>query len=103
MGFDFCQRNHALFASVFDGKGRCTARAHGDVDRLDGLFDVVRVEVAPPDDDQVESGYFAARVALTQTVRAASAYLVKGVTKAEAPLLVRLIVRLSARFGMVVP
>jgi hypothetical protein len=54
-------------------------------------------------DDAAESGYFAARAALATAVSEASKYLAqKGLTKAGAPALVRLISVLAARFGVVV-
>ena len=54
-------------------------------------------------DDAAESGYFAARVALTEAVSAASKHLAqKGLAKGGAPALVRLIALIGARFGIVV-
>jgi hypothetical protein len=55
------------------------------------------------DDDGVDSGYFAARVALAQAVKEASVYLARGVVVDDAaPLLVRLIVAIGARFNIIV-
>ena len=54
-------------------------------------------------DDAAESGYFAARAALATAVSEATRYLAeKGLGKAGAPALVRLISLLAARFGVVV-
>lgn len=55
------------------------------------------------DDDATESGYFAARAAMAAAVSEASKYLAeKGLSKAGAPALVRLISVLASRFGIVV-
>jgi EcsC protein family len=55
------------------------------------------------DDDAAESGYFATRAALASAVSEASKYLAqKGLAKAGAPALVRLISLIGARFGVVV-
>lgn len=55
------------------------------------------------DDDGAESGYFAVRAALATAVSEASKFLAeKGLSKAGAPAMVRLISVLSARFGVVV-
>lgn len=54
-------------------------------------------------DDDAESGYFAARMAMAGAVSEATKYLAeKGFTKAGAPALVRLVSLISARFGIVV-
>ena len=54
-------------------------------------------------DDSAESGYFATRAALAGAVSEASKYLAqKGLAKAGAPALVRLISLIGARFGVVV-
>ena len=54
-------------------------------------------------DDEAESGYFAARVAMAGAVSEAAKYLAeKGFSKAGAPALVRLVSLISARFGIVV-
>lgn len=54
-------------------------------------------------DDATESGYFAVRAALVTALNEASKFLAeKGLGKAGAPALVRLIAALSARFGVVV-
>lgn len=54
-------------------------------------------------DDASESGYFAARAALSTAIGEASRYLAqKGLAKSGAPALVRLISQLSSRFGIVV-
>jgi hypothetical protein len=57
---------------------------------------------AVEDDDAVESGYFATGVALANAVRHASAALARGVVARDAPWLARLLVKLSARFGVTV-
>jgi hypothetical protein len=54
-------------------------------------------------DDATESGYFAVRAALATAVSEASKFLAdKGLSKAGAPAIVRLISLLGARFGVVV-
>ncbi len=54
-------------------------------------------------DDEAESGYFAARLALAGAVTEASKFLAeKGLGKASAPALVRLVSLIGARFGVVV-
>ncbi len=54
-------------------------------------------------DNAAESAYFATRTALAKAVSEASAYLArKGLTKAGAPALVRLVALIGSRFGIVV-
>jgi hypothetical protein len=54
-------------------------------------------------DDATETGYFAVRAALARAVSEAAKYITeRGLVEEGAPPLVRLIVSLSARFGMVV-
>ncbi len=54
-------------------------------------------------DDAAESGYFAARMAMSSAVSEAAKYLAeKGFSKAGAPALVRLVSLISSRFGIVV-
>ena len=54
-------------------------------------------------DDAAESGYFAARVAMSGAVSEATKYLAeKGISKAGAPALVRLTSLIASRFGIVV-
>ena len=54
-------------------------------------------------DDAAESGYFATRVALANAMSDAATYLAKkGLTKASAPALVRLVSLIGSRFGIVV-
>ncbi len=53
-------------------------------------------------DDQSEIGYFAARAALAQEVSAAIQYLNAAGSRESAPVLVRLLEAVSARFGIVV-
>jgi hypothetical protein len=55
-----------------------------------------------PDDDAVESGYFATRVAMAHAVREAAAYLAKGAIAKEAPIVARVIMAIASRFGIVV-
>lgn len=54
-------------------------------------------------DNAAESGYFAARVAMASAVSEAAKYLAeKGMSKAGAPALVRLVSLIASRFGIVV-
>ena len=54
-------------------------------------------------DDEAESGYFAARMAMAGAVSEATKYLAeKGFSKAGAPALVKLVSLISSRFGIVV-
>jgi hypothetical protein len=54
-------------------------------------------------DNAAESGYFAARVAMASAVSEATKYLAeKGMSKAGAPALVRLVSMIASRFGIVV-
>ncbi len=54
-------------------------------------------------DNAAESGYFATRAALAKAVSEAATYLAKkGLTKAGAPALVRLVALIASRFGVVV-
>ena len=54
-------------------------------------------------DDRMESGYFAARTLFAKTISEASKYIAqRGVADEAAPVLVRLIAQLSARYGIVV-
>jgi hypothetical protein len=56
-----------------------------------------------PDDDALESSYFAIRALLAQTVSEATKYMLqKGALDANAPVLVRLISMIASRFGVVV-
>jgi hypothetical protein len=56
-----------------------------------------------PEDDALESSYFAIRAVLAQTVAEAAKYMLhKGAIDANAPVLVRLISLIAARFGLVV-
>ncbi len=56
-----------------------------------------------PDDDSMNSGYFAIRAVLAQTISEAAKFIAqKGVIDETAPVLVRLIAMLGARFGVVV-
>jgi hypothetical protein len=52
-------------------------------------------------DDAADSGYYAARLALSKAMSEASAYLAKhGVAASGAPALVRLIAQIAARFNV---
>lgn len=54
-------------------------------------------------DNATESGYFATRAAMAKAVSEAATYLAKkGLTKASAPALVRLVALIGSRFGIVV-
>ncbi|MBW2248285.1 MAG: EcsC family protein [Deltaproteobacteria bacterium] len=54
-------------------------------------------------DDASETGYFAVRTALARTVSDAAQHIAsKGLTRESAPVLLRLISRVSSRFGVVV-
>ncbi len=54
-------------------------------------------------DNATESGYFATRTALAKAVSEAAAHLAKkGLSKAGAPALVRLVALIGSRFGIVV-
>jgi hypothetical protein len=54
-------------------------------------------------DDAAESGYFAARLAMSGAVSEATKFLAeKGMSKAGAPALVRLTSLIASRFGIVV-
>ena len=56
-----------------------------------------------PDDDTLESSYFAIRTVLAQTVSEAAKYMLqKGVIDTNAPVLVKLIAMIGARFGLIV-
>ncbi len=56
-----------------------------------------------PGDNATETGYFAVRAALARTVSEAAKYITeRGLVEEGAPPLVRLIVTLSSRFGVVV-
>jgi len=53
------------------------------------------------DDDAAESGYYAIRAALTDTVTSAAKYIVKeGLKKEGSPLIVKFIAEISSRFGI---
>lgn len=53
-------------------------------------------------DDAAESAYFATRVALAAAIRDAARFVARKTASVEAPMLVRLITKLAARFGIVV-
>jgi hypothetical protein len=75
-----------------------------DIDtKLECLVVFALGSTADKRDDASESGYFAARWALSEAVSEASKYLArKGMVKGLAPPLVRLINLIAARFGIVV-
>jgi len=84
-----------------------TARAYGeDLDTPEARLQCLQVlALGGPsgDDDAAETGYFAARAALARAVSEAAAHIARhGATSASAPVLVRLISQLSARFSIVV-
>ena len=52
-------------------------------------------------DDSSESGYFAVRIALSQSIREVSKYIAeRGLTEESAPILVKFIVKIASRFGI---
>lgn len=52
-------------------------------------------------DDSSESGYFAVRIALSQSLREVSKYIVeRGMTEEGAPILVKFILKIATRFGI---
>jgi hypothetical protein len=54
-------------------------------------------------DDASETGYYAARIALTRALTEASEFIAeKGFVEEGAPVIVRLIARIASRFGVVV-
>jgi hypothetical protein len=53
-------------------------------------------------DDAAETTYFATRLAMSHAVREASKYMSRGALSIEAPLLIKLIMEISSRFGIVV-
>lgn len=56
---------------------------------------------ASPDDDSAESGYYAVRAALANSIKDAIEYLAKGGTvEAGGPMLVRFITEIASRFGV---
>ena len=56
-----------------------------------------------PDDDYMDSGYFAVRAVLAKTVSEAASFLAHaGAAKESAPILVRLLSEIATRFGIVV-
>lgn len=56
-----------------------------------------------PDDDYMDSGYFAVRTVLAKTVSEAASFLAHvGAAKESAPILIRLMSEIAARFGIVV-
>jgi hypothetical protein len=56
-----------------------------------------------PEDDAAESGYFAVRMALAQAVSEAAKYMAKrAVVEDSAPVIVRLLAQIAARFNTVV-
>jgi hypothetical protein len=84
-----------------------TARAHGeDLDRPEARLQCLQVLAlgGPTDaDDAAETGYFAARAALARAISEAATHLARhGAASASAPVLVRLISQLGARFSVVV-
>ncbi len=91
-----------MFRAIAD-----VARAEGE-DLRDPIVCLSCMEVfalggPSKDDDSTDGIYFGARVALAQSVHEAARYLAKGIaTKKTAPVLVRLISKIAAKFGLVV-
>ncbi|MCJ8332101.1 MAG: EcsC family protein, partial [Lentisphaeria bacterium] len=91
-----------IFRSIAD-----IARAEGE-DLTDPFASLACLEVLAyggrsDNDDAVDSCYFATRVALAHAVKDAAQYIVKGIVQKEAaPMLVQLISKIAARFGIVV-
>ena len=56
-----------------------------------------------PADDAAETGYFAVRAALSKTIADAARFIAeRGLAESGAPVLVRLVAQIAARFGIVV-
>ena len=84
-----------------------TARAEGeDINEPDTALACLQVFALggrSPDDDNLESAYFAIRAVMAQSISEAAKYMLqKGAIDANAPILVRLISLIAARFGVIV-
>jgi hypothetical protein len=83
------------------------ARSMGErvrsIDSRLACLEVFALGGSSPKDNATETGYFAVRAALARTVSEAAKYIAeRGLAEEGAPPLVRLIVSLSSRFGLVV-
>lgn len=83
------------------------ARSMGEsvrsIDSRLACLEVFALGGKPSKDNATETGYFAVRAALARTVSEAAQYIAeRGLAEEGAPPLVRLIVTLSSRFGLVV-
>lgn len=83
------------------------ARSEGeDLSQLESRLECLKVFALGgpgPSDDSAETGYFAVRSALAATVRDAVQFIAEhGVAEKGAPVLVRLVAAIAARFGIVV-
>ncbi len=75
----------------------------GDIDTQLACVQVFALGGIRSGDDAAETGYYAVRVALARTISEAGEYIVqKGLVEEGAPILVRLIARIAARFDAVV-
>ena len=83
------------------------ARSEGEpIERMESrlaCLEVFALGGRVPADDAAETGYFAVRIALARSVSEAARYLAqKGVVSESAPALVRFVVQVGARFGVVI-
>jgi hypothetical protein len=84
-----------------------TARSKGEdprsVETALACLEVFALGGTKPSDDGADTGYYAARVALARAVTEATRYLAQaGVVDEGAPVLVKLIAKIAARFGVLV-
>ncbi|MBM3609514.1 MAG: EcsC family protein [Alphaproteobacteria bacterium] len=84
-----------------------TARAEGedldDTQTRMACMEVFALGGRTPDDDALDSAYFAMRAVLAQTVSAAAQYAAaQGAAKDSAPIIVKLISLIATRFGIAV-
>ncbi len=83
------------------------ARAEGedmhDPDTIFACMEVFALGSENPTDDHMDSGYFGVRAVLAKSVSEATKYLAaQGAAKDSAPILVKLISDIAARFGVIV-
>jgi hypothetical protein len=83
------------------------ARAEGEdmhnPETIIACMEVFALGSQSPTDDHMDSGYFAVRAVLAKTVSEATKFLAaQGTAKETAPILVKLISDIAARFGLVV-
>jgi hypothetical protein len=83
------------------------AREHGEDLRTPeaalACLEVFALGGERPEEAGLESGYFAVRVALAESVNESARFLLKhGLARETAPVLVRLVSQIAARFGVVV-